>query len=98
MRDGKPVLASSTIGAGLHEVQLQNLVNYIDFDLTADASVLVPNFYTPDFNITFAPYLHLQYPTNQLFLNGTFPSSVLEQVSEMGQGIVCKKNVCGTVQ
>jgi gamma-glutamyltranspeptidase/glutathione hydrolase len=42
LRDGKPVLASSCIGAGLHEVAIQGVVDVLDFGMTPAQAVLMP--------------------------------------------------------
>lgn len=42
LRDGKPVLASSCIGAGLHEVALQGVIDVLDFGMTPDQAVRMP--------------------------------------------------------
>jgi gamma-glutamyltranspeptidase/glutathione hydrolase len=42
LRDGKPVLASSCIGAGLHEVAIQGVVDVLEFGMTPAEAVLLP--------------------------------------------------------
>ena len=44
LKDGKPVLASTAMGLGLHETTLQNLVNILDFGMDPKTSVDQPNF------------------------------------------------------
>ena len=44
LKDGKPVLASTAMGFGLHEATLQNLVNVLDFGMDPKTSVDQPTF------------------------------------------------------
>ncbi len=42
LRDGKPILASSCIGAGLHEVVLQGVIDVLEFGMTPSQAVRMP--------------------------------------------------------
>jgi len=87
LKHGRAVLASSTIGAGLHEIGIQNALNILLYNMTVDSGVLIPNFLAPAFNLSFDPLLHLIYPVDQAFLNGTFSSIILQNVEALGQGV-----------
>jgi gamma-glutamyltranspeptidase/glutathione hydrolase len=43
LRDGKPVLAASGVGAGLHEVAIQGILDVLDFGMTPAEAVLMPS-------------------------------------------------------
>jgi gamma-glutamyltranspeptidase/glutathione hydrolase len=47
LKNGEPILASSTIGSGLHEVTLQNLINVLDLGMDPQHSVNQPSFQGP---------------------------------------------------
>jgi gamma-glutamyltranspeptidase / glutathione hydrolase len=47
LKNGEPVLASSTIGSALHEVTLQNLINVLDLGMDPQTAVNQPNFQGP---------------------------------------------------
>ncbi len=47
MKDGKPYLASSSIGSGLHQTTMNNLVNVLDFGMDLKKSIDTPNFLGP---------------------------------------------------
>lgn len=42
LRDGKPILAASCVGAGLHEVAIQGVLDVLDFGMTPAQAVLMP--------------------------------------------------------
>jgi gamma-glutamyltranspeptidase/glutathione hydrolase len=46
-RDGRPVLATSSIGSSLHEVTIQSLVNILDRGMEPRDAVLAPQFMSP---------------------------------------------------
>jgi gamma-glutamyltranspeptidase/glutathione hydrolase len=46
LRDGKPVLGSSTTGGGLHEKHLQVLMNILDFDMDPQSATDTPVFFS----------------------------------------------------
>src|SRR5262249_33644781 len=47
LKDGKPYLASSSIGSGLHQTTMNNLVNVLDFGMDLKKSIDTPNFMGP---------------------------------------------------
>jgi gamma-glutamyltranspeptidase/glutathione hydrolase len=70
-----PVLASSSIGAGLNKTMLINLHHFLDFGMTPETSVNYEKIYNID-------------PDNlssQLIVEGDFPESVIDGVRKMGQ-------------
>ncbi|MBN1223626.1 MAG: gamma-glutamyltransferase [Candidatus Aminicenantes bacterium] len=75
MKDGKPVLASSSIGAGLHSCTIQNLHNVLEFGMDPKASVDTTNFLSP----------YWYDMSKQIVLEGSFPEDMLNAVRERGQ-------------
>ncbi len=75
-KNGKPFLASSSIGSGLLSCTLQNLYNVLDFDMDPKTSVETPNFlfFSRDFK-------------KRVIQEGTFSEEILNAVRKMGQGI-----------
>lgn len=49
LRDGKPVVASSSVGRGLHIEAFQDVVNLLLYDLDPQAALLKPHFLGPFF-------------------------------------------------
>lgn len=47
LKDGKPYLASSAIGAALHSTTMNNLVNVLDFGMDLKKSIYTPNLLGP---------------------------------------------------
>jgi len=47
LKDGKPYLASSSIGSALHQTTMNNLVNVLDFGMDLKKSIDTPNFMGP---------------------------------------------------
>ncbi len=80
LRDGKPVLASATIGGGLHEATLQCLHNALDFGMNPKEALEAPQFGTAPLQ----PTLSYQQGT----LAGQFPDELLTAVRALGQEIV----------
>ncbi len=76
-KDGKPILASSSIGSGLHSVTIQNLHNVLDFNMDPKTSVDTVNFLSPFW----------QDMTKQVIAEGTFSEEMLNSVRDMGQDL-----------
>ena len=75
LQAGKPVLASSAMGLGLHTVTLQNVLNVLEFGMDPQTAVDQPNFRGP-------------HPANyraEAVGKGDFPPEVLEGVRARGQ-------------
>jgi gamma-glutamyltranspeptidase / glutathione hydrolase len=85
LKDNRPVLASSAIGSGLHEVTLQNLINVLDLGMDPQAAVNRPNFMDPFLGITTngSPKPEL---TEEVLDRG-FPPSVVKGLKKRGQDI-----------
>ncbi|HUU51380.1 MAG TPA: gamma-glutamyltransferase [Candidatus Heimdallarchaeota archaeon] len=75
LKDGKPYLASSSIGSGLHSVTVQNLHNVLEFDMDPKTSVDTTNFLS----------MYWYDMTKQQILVDSFPDEMLNKVREMGQ-------------
>ena len=76
-KNNKCIIASSSVGNGLHEVSLQNLFNLMDAGMPIAQSVNTANFYTPDWD-------QLERQTT---LKGAFSKKILKQVKRMGQPV-----------
>jgi gamma-glutamyltranspeptidase/glutathione hydrolase len=76
VRQGKPVLASSAIGAGLHQKNIQALAGVLEFGLDAQAAVDAPAFLLPQ-----ADGARSVARVRQ----GAFDKKVLDAVRERGQ-------------
>jgi gamma-glutamyltranspeptidase/glutathione hydrolase len=79
LSDGKPVLASSSIGAGLHPHTLQRVVAVLDDELSPAAAMAVPSLHL-------ASWDENGIATAQVSA-GAFDPAVLELVRELGQPI-----------
>jgi len=86
LRNGKPVLASSAVGSGLHEVTIENVINVLDFHMDPKTSVDQPNtqgvFLGKASNKTGKP----EYE-KEAIAEGAFPRSLLDAVSAKGQAV-----------
>ncbi len=80
LRDGKPVLACSAVGAGLHETMLQGLVYCLLYGKDPKATIDSPTYWLPDFTGKGFEY--------QTVNKGAFPADVLESVRKMGQQVL----------
>jgi gamma-glutamyltranspeptidase/glutathione hydrolase len=77
-RNGKPVLASTAIGGGLHQRNLQAMVNILEFGMDAQAAVDAPAFLLPKWT---GPK-----PISQVAA-GSFDQSVIDAVKRLGQEV-----------
>ena len=85
LKNGEPVLASSTIGSGLHEVTLQNLINVLDLGMDPQRAVNQPNFQGPFLGIQLAGPPQRQL-TREVLDRG-FPDRVIAGLKKRGQDI-----------
>ena len=84
LRDGRLRLASSTIGAGLHEATLISVHNVLDHRLDPKAAAEAPIFLSPNWGVGGdGQSLYHQ----QVVRKGEFPQSILDEVRGLGQGI-----------
>jgi gamma-glutamyltranspeptidase / glutathione hydrolase len=77
-RDGRPVLASTAIGGGLHQRNIQVLAGVLEFGLNAQAAVDAPTFLLPDWT---GSKTVAQVPA------GAFDAKILEGVRSLGQEV-----------
>jgi gamma-glutamyltranspeptidase/glutathione hydrolase len=77
-RDGRPVLASTAIGGGLHQRNIQVFAGVFEFGQTAQAAVDAPAFLAADWS---GPKSVAQVPS------GAFDAEVLTGVRSMGQDV-----------
>lgn len=71
LKGGKPVLAFSSMGSGLHERTLLGLVNVFRYGMTVDQAVDAPDFFIPSYDAA-AGGMVMPVPA------GRIPASVLE--------------------
>jgi len=71
LRDGKPVLAFASMGAGLHQRTFQGLLNVAVHGMTVDQAIDAPDFFLPTLDPRAGGYV-LAVP------EGRFPKSVLD--------------------
>ncbi len=76
-RNGRPILASSCLGSGLHSTTIQNLVNVLDFGMDPKTAVDSPNFLLPP--------LVPSESHKQTIAKGEFSEEILDAVRAMGQ-------------
>ncbi len=79
LKKGKPFLATSCIGDGLHEATLQCVYNVLDFNMDPKTAVETPYFMTPA--------LDPAECDKQTVGEGQFAEEILKAVREMGQEI-----------
>ncbi|MEE8526606.1 MAG: hypothetical protein V3T72_21935 [Thermoanaerobaculia bacterium] len=87
MKDGKPVLASSSVGRALHGKAMQNVINMVVYGMDPRASLLAPQFFGPEYDLDEngrPPIYKQRLPT------GVFDEEVLARLREMGQEIVLR--------
>jgi len=82
LKDGKPVLASSSVGSGLHEATIGCLHNILDFFMSPKEALNMPTL--------LAPYWGLDKNGNSQFYKqviptGRYSKSLVRKVEEMGQ-------------
>jgi len=94
LKNGKPVLASSTIGSALQEVTVQNLINVLDLGMDPQSAVDQPNFQGPfiGINVTGTP----QPQPNKEVLDAGIPARIIDGLKQRGQEIYEGPN--GTAQ
>jgi gamma-glutamyltranspeptidase/glutathione hydrolase len=73
-KNGKPVLASSSIGSNLSSSTLQNLFNVLDFGMDPKKSVETANFHLISVN-----------PAKRSVTKGDFSEEIIESVKELGE-------------
>jgi gamma-glutamyltranspeptidase/glutathione hydrolase len=86
LKNGKPVLASSAVGSGLHETTVQNIINVLDFGMDPQTSVHKPNTQGPFIGILLNKPGKGEYE-KEAIAGRDFPETVLEGVRARGQAI-----------
>jgi gamma-glutamyltranspeptidase/glutathione hydrolase len=76
---GKPVLASGSIGAGLHQATVQCLVNVLDHGMKPREAIDAPAFLLPSFSM-------LGRTTAQVS-KGDFDAKLLDELKRLGQPV-----------
>ena len=79
LRDGRPVLASSSIGVGLHEVTLQSVLNVLDFGMDPKTAGDTAQF--------LRPHGMLSETTKQAIPEGKFADDLVAAVRAKGQDL-----------
>jgi gamma-glutamyltranspeptidase / glutathione hydrolase len=87
LKNGKPYLASSSIGSALHQTTMSNLVNILDFGMDLKKSIDTPNFMGPFFGNLIGggppvPQLHME-----VLAEGEFDENLVKAVVAKGQAI-----------
>ncbi len=77
-RDGKPILASTVIGGGLHQRNFQVLANILEFGMNAQFAVNAPAFLLQEWTKNGA---------NARVPRGAFDPKVLDEVRALGQPV-----------
>jgi gamma-glutamyltranspeptidase/glutathione hydrolase len=85
LRNGKPVLASSSIGTGLQEQTLVSVVNVLEYGLDPKAAVDTAAFLRPLF-VAPAPEAAADVGS-QVVVEGEFADSLLERVRALGMPV-----------
>jgi gamma-glutamyltranspeptidase/glutathione hydrolase len=77
-RGGKPILASSAIGGGLHQRNIQILFHILELGLDAQAAVDAPAFLLPEWGAG---------PPVAQVVRGAFDGAILDGVRRLGQDL-----------
>jgi gamma-glutamyltranspeptidase / glutathione hydrolase len=86
LEGGRPVLASTTIGAALHQATVQNVVNVLDFAMDPQTSVDQPNSRGPFYGISMTGQPAPEWEKEAIGV-GDFSDLVLDGVRARGQAI-----------
>ncbi|HWB09535.1 MAG TPA: gamma-glutamyltransferase [Pirellulales bacterium] len=79
LKDGQPLLATSTIGASLHQKTLQVLTSVLDFSLAPEAAIQRPSFLMAAFSDDEPPAARVE--------RGKFKATLLDATRALGQEI-----------
>jgi len=88
LKDGKPVLASSSIGVGLHEQTLLSLVNVLEYGFDPKTAGDTSQFYRPlggSSSRAAAGATATTRPASQVVEEGRFAASLLDSLRERGR-------------
>ncbi|MDH4270358.1 MAG: gamma-glutamyltransferase [Candidatus Aminicenantes bacterium] len=87
LKDGKPILASTSIGSALQEATFQNLINILDFGMNPKTSVDQPNTMGPFFGFSSMSAPLRPELEKEAVREGDFSEEVLSGVRALGQEI-----------
>ena len=73
LKNGQPILAFASMGAGLHQRTFQGLVNVFGFGMRVDEAIDAPDFFLPSYSAKDSGFV---LPVAQ----GRFPARVLEEM------------------
>ena len=77
LRDGKPVAALASIGAGLHQKTMSVLLNLLDWEMDIKQAIDAPSTHLPAFRTLISP------PIQQV-IEGDFSPELLEEARQLG--------------
>ena len=88
LKDGRPAIASSSIGMGVHEQTLQSLVNILDYEMDPREALYTPQLLRPNIGgMSTALGQDVENPADQVVADGEFDDALLDDVRAMGLGI-----------
>jgi gamma-glutamyltranspeptidase/glutathione hydrolase len=93
VKDGRPAIASSSIGMGVHEQTLQSLVNILDYGMDPREASYTPQLLRPYIGgasvamMSVVKSQDVENAADQVVADGEFDDALLDQVRAMGLGI-----------
>jgi gamma-glutamyltranspeptidase/glutathione hydrolase len=87
LNEGKPYLASSTIGTSMHQTNLNNLVDVLDFGMDLKKSIDTPNFKGPFLGLVIGGGPPAPQDYKEALAEGDFDEKLVESVIAKGQAI-----------
>jgi gamma-glutamyltranspeptidase/glutathione hydrolase len=87
LKNGKPYLASSSIGYATHQNTMNNLVNVLDFGMDLKKSIDTPNFMGPFFGFTLGGGSPIPQLYMEVLAEGEFDENLVKVVVFKGQAI-----------
>jgi gamma-glutamyltranspeptidase/glutathione hydrolase len=89
LKSGVPVLASSSIGVGLHEQTLQSLVNVLEYAMDPGAAADTAQFLRPvgPGRPAAGSATPARNPADQVVIEGDFAPSLVEALRALGRGV-----------
>jgi gamma-glutamyltranspeptidase / glutathione hydrolase len=89
LKGGRPILASSSIGVGLHEQTLQSLVNVLEYGLDPKAAADTVQFLRPvgPSGAPARPAVASLNPAGQVVVEGEFAPSLIDALRAIGRPV-----------
>jgi len=87
LKNNKPYLASSSIGSGLHQTTMSNLVNMLDFGMDLKKSIDTPNFMGPFYGMIIDGVRSAPQYYMEVLAEGEFDENLVKAVVARGQAI-----------